>query len=78
MPYSVLIAREIDVTPPWVMAQRLVALGCSFEPHLGEDSTATAPLLDHDKVLSDAERPANTSISVCCSGSLSPLLVLDL
>ncbi|CAN5428059.1 PDR/VanB family oxidoreductase [soil metagenome] len=34
---------------------------------------------DHrDEVLSDAERAANSSIMVCCSGSLSPRLVLDL
>jgi vanillate O-demethylase ferredoxin subunit len=34
---------------------------------------------DHrDEVLSEAERAANSSIMVCCSGSLSPRLVLDL
>ncbi|MFD1952591.1 PDR/VanB family oxidoreductase [Sphingomonas arantia] len=44
-PYSVLIAGGIGVTPIWSMAQRLIALGRSFEFHYGARSAAAAPLL---------------------------------
>ncbi|MDI7773900.1 PDR/VanB family oxidoreductase [Asticcacaulis sp. EMRT-3] len=44
--HSVLIAGGIGITPIWAMAQRLMALGRSFELHYGARRAATAPLLD--------------------------------
>lgn len=43
------------------------------------ETTVIAGEVDHrDRVLSPAERAANTSIMICCSRSRSPVLELDL
>lgn len=43
--HSVLIAGGIGITPIWCMAQRLMAIGASFELHYGVRSLETATLL---------------------------------
>ena len=43
------------------------------------ETRVLAGIPDHrDSILSDDEKASNTSIMICCSGSLSPTLVLDL
>ncbi|MFT4089968.1 MAG: PDR/VanB family oxidoreductase [Asticcacaulis sp.] len=44
--HSVLIAGGIGITPIWCMAQRLMAIGASFELHYGARSRAEAVLID--------------------------------
>ncbi len=43
------------------------------------ETRVIAGLPDHrDMILSDEEKASNETMMVCCSGSLSPTLVLDL
>lgn len=66
-PHSVLIAGGIGITPIWSMAQRLKALGRSFELHYAVRARDAAPLLDPIEAM-----PASTIARIATYFSRDP------
>ncbi len=86
--YSVTLVksgRVVQVLPGQSILESLLAIGMDPPNACREGICGTcetrvlAGIPDHfDMVLSDEEREANDRMMICCSGSLSPSLVLDL
>ncbi len=86
--YTVELARSkraITVKPDQTLLQALHAAGITIKTSCQQGICGTcetrvlAGTPDHrDMILSDDEKAANDTMMVCCSGSLSPTLVLDL
>lgn len=86
--YTVTLARShrtLQISPGQTLLEGLLAIGAepTYSCQQGICGTCEVKVLegtpDHrDMVLNDAEKAANNRMMVCCSGSLSPRLVLDL
>jgi vanillate O-demethylase ferredoxin subunit len=77
--------RTLIVQPGQTLLQALLAAGLTVKVSCEQGICGTcetrvlAGTPDHrDMILSDEEKASNASMMVCCSGSLSPTLVLDL
>jgi len=77
--------RSITVQPGQTLLQALQAAGLAIKVSCEQGICGTcetrviAGTPDHrDMILSDDEKASNETMMVCCSGSLSPTLVLDL
>ena len=77
--------RRVPVAPGQRMLEALLAAGVNISYSCSEGICGTcetrvlAGTPDHrDDYLTDAEKAANGSVMPCCSGALSPVLVLDL
>lgn len=77
--------RSITVQPGQTLLQALTAAGLTIKVSCEQGICGTcetrvlAGTPDHrDMILSDEEKASNTSMMVCCSGSLGSTLVLDL
>lgn len=86
--YTVKLARDgrsVPIAPGRSILDALLEIGL-HPPHACREGTCGScdtPVLegtpDHrDEVLTDAERADGKRVMICCSGSLSPVLVLDL
>ncbi|MDB5444832.1 MAG: oxidoreductase [Phenylobacterium sp.] len=86
--FTVVLARskrEIEVQPGETILEALKSAGLNAAYSCREgvcgscETTVVSGVPDHrDAVLSDAERGSNQTMMICCSGSLSDRLVLDL
>lgn len=86
--YTVTLARSqrtLTIAPGQTLLEGLLAIGAepTFSCQQGVCGTCEVRVMegtpDHrDMVLSDTEKAANDRMMVCCSGALSPWLVLDL
>lgn len=77
--------RSLVVQPGQTLLQAIVAAGIKVQVSCEQGICGTcetrvlAGIPDHrDTILSDEEKATNEMMMVCCSGSLSPTLVLDL
>jgi ferredoxin len=77
--------RSIPIPPGKTILATLLDAGVdvSFSCAMGGCGTCETGVLEgvpnhHDNYLSDEEKAGNNVIMICCSGSKSPVLVLDL
>lgn len=77
--------KRVPVAPGQRMLEALLAAGANISYSCSEGVCGTCETAvlegtpDHrDEFLTDAEKAANRSVMPCCSGSKSPVLVLDL